>query len=295
MFIDEGSAKQLGELYGVDAFLYGAVSQRGDGTIIASLKMLNIFNGVIEWADLIKIAPPGSAEPSATASRGKGPKPPRGMVLLPEGRFTMGADGKPTNANPRRQEKLRAVFLDITEVTNAQYARFVKERRHRAPVGWAGGTYPRGASSLPVVGVSWSDARRYCRYLRKRLPREAEWEKAARGTDGRAFPWGGQTFKPGIAVTRETGRKGAVSVTKGTRDVSPYGVRHMAGNVREWVEDSYLPYTGNTGGRRGKTRERVVRGGSWATTFKTARTFARGSSNPNLAWQDLGFRCAKTP
>ena len=84
-------------------------------------------------------------------------------------------------------------------------------------------------------------------------------------------------------------------VTRGTKDVSPYGVKHMAGNVREWVEDSYLPYRGNRGGRRGNNRERVVRGGSWATRSKSARTFARGSSNPNLAWQDLGFRCAKSP
>ena len=294
VFIDEGSAKRLGELYGVDAFLYGSVSQRADGTIIASLKMLNVFNGVIEWADLIKIGPPGSEGPSATASGRKGPKPPRGMVLLPEGRFTMGANGDPANANPLRGEKLSAVFMDITEVSNALYGRFVKERRHRPPVGWAGGTYPRGAGSLPVVGISWSDARRYCRFVRKRLPREAEWEKAARGTDGRTYPWGSQTFTPGFAVTRETRRKGPVPVTRGTKDLSPYGVRHMAGNVREWVEDSYLPYRGS-GGRRGKKRERVVRGGSWATTSKTARTFARGSSNPNLAWQDVGFRCAKSP
>ena len=295
VFIDQGSAKRLGELYGVDAFLYGGISQRADGTIIASLKMLNVFNGVIEWADLIKIPPPGGEVPSATASGGKGPKPPRGMALLPEGSFTMGANGEPANANPLRGVKLPAGFIDLTEVSNAQYGRFVKERRHRAPVGWAGGTYPRGAGSLPVVGISWSDARRYCRFMRKRLPREAEWEKAARGTDGRTYPWGGRTFTPGFAVTREAGPKGAVPVRKGTRDVSPYGVRHMAGNVREWVEDSYLPYRGNAGGRRGKTGERVVRGGSWATRSKSARTFARGSSNPNLAWQDVGFRCAKTP
>jgi formylglycine-generating enzyme required for sulfatase activity len=295
MFIDEKSAKQLGELYGVDAFMYGGVSRRPDGTIVVSLKMMNIFNGVIEWADLIKVDEKGDgALQAGVGKKGKrAGKVPRGMAYIAPGTFRMGTDGDPRQAGPQRTVRLGGYVMDITEVTNEAYARFVTRQRYRAPVGWPQGKLPPGAENLPVVGVSWEDARRFCRFMRKRLPTEAEWEKAARGTTGQPYPWNGSSFSPSFTVTRESGRKGPVSVLAQTRDVSPYGLKHTAGNVREWVESDYRSYPGSpapfkSGGKR------VIRGGSWAKNHRWTRTFYREGSNPNLAWQDVGFRCAKS-
>ncbi|MBI4084206.1 MAG: SUMF1/EgtB/PvdO family nonheme iron enzyme [Candidatus Lambdaproteobacteria bacterium] len=291
-FIDEKRAKRLGELYGVDGFIYGAISER-DGNYIASMKMMNIFNGVIAWADLIKMeAGAGKGEPGAVAGGGGAPAVP-GMAYIPEGEFVMGANGVELDSRPAHQVTVRkGYYLDTGEVSNAEYLKFVRSRGHRAPYYWAGGNPRPGEEGLPVVGVTWEDARKYCRFVGKRLPSEAEWEKAARGTGGQTYPWAGTSFSPSFTVTVESGRKAPVEVDAQNRDLSPYGVRHLGGNVREWVNDAFLPYTGAAKDPRHE-REKVVRGGSWATTSAAARTFFRGSSNPNNVWPDVGFRCAK--
>ena len=157
----------------------------------------------------------------------------------------------------------------IDEGVNQNYAQFVKKRRYRKPHYWAGKSYPQGSASIPVVGVSWEDARQYCRFKRKRLPTEAEWEKAARGTRGAVFAWGGKTFATGYTVSRESRHKTAVSVRQKTKDISPYGLRFMSGNVREWVSSRYGPYPGTSFSTpRG---QRVIRGGSWAKNHQRTR------------------------
>lgn len=296
VFIDQNNAKRLGELYGVDAFIYGGITRRSDGIIVASLKMLNIYNGVIEWADLIKldgnaamIKPGPSGGRSAQRKRGKGAL--AGMVFISPGEFVMGTNGDPKQSNPRRRVKLPGYYIEINEVTNRDYAVFVKKRRYRKPHYWGGKSYPQGEGGRPVVGVSWEDARLYCRFMRKRLPTEAEWEKAARGNQGVVFAWGGKTFVMGYTVSRESRHRAPVPVSQKTRDISPYGVRFMAGNVREWVAGAYRPYPG--GSFSAPKGQRVIRGGSWAKDRRSARTFHREGSTPNNAWPDVGFRCAK--
>lgn len=297
-FVDEKSAKRLGELYGVDAFIYGSISRRQDGAVLASLKLLNVYNGVIEWADLIRLdeSAPG---PGGRGTAGAGPAAPGGMVLIPAGSFVMGSSSDGGDAAPAHQVMLPAYFIDSTEVSNAEYQRFVAERGYRPPACmqgtpcWIGASPAAGTQDLPVVGVNWDDAQQYCRYVGKRLPQEAEWEKAARGSAGQPYPWTGQIFSPGYAVTRESGKKRPDSVQSAGRDVSPYGVKHLAGNVREWVGDLLQAYPG--GGTNPKySRERVVRGGSWATDQRPTVSWYRGSSASNLAWPDVGFRCAKS-
>jgi iron(II)-dependent oxidoreductase len=279
-------------LHGVDAFIYGGVTRRADGTYLASLKMMNVYNGVIEWADLIRMedapAPRGDGSAGGTGAQG--------MVSIPAGLFLMGTNDGPRHAAPLHQVNLPAYRIDEGEVSNAEYQKFVLARNYRAPVGWVGTSYPEGAGDLPVVGVNWVDARRYCEFAGKRLPSEQEWEKAARGPGGQKYPWQGNTFSPSFTVTRESGRKLPLAVNEPTRDVSPYGVKHLAGNVREWVEDTFAAYQANariSDPRFG--RERVVRGASWATDYHSAPAYFRGASNPSLAWQDLGFRCASSP
>ncbi len=289
-FIDEKSAKRLGELYGVDAFIYGTVTRRQDGAVLASLKMLNIFNGVIEWADLIRIEESAAGPRTMPAA---GPAAPAGMVYVPAGPFIMGSNTAGDSA-PAHQVLLNAFFIDGAEVANIEYQKFVTERNYRPPVGWSGNFAPPGSQDLPVVGVNWEDAQQYCRYVGKRLPQEAEWEKAARGTAGQNYPWAGPGFSPGFAVTRESGKKRSDPVQVAGRDVSPYGVKHLAGNVREWVADLFQPYPGGGGSNPGFNRERVVRGGSWATDQRSAAAWFRGSSAPSLAWPDVGFRCTRT-
>lgn len=295
VYINEKSAKQLGELYGVDAFIYGGIKRRSNGTYLASLKMLNIYNGVIEWADLIEIRPAKLAGMApAPSMKGKPNNLPSDMAQVPGGAFIMGQGDRGQLNGPTQQVRMKPFFIDITEVSNRDYAKFVKERKHREPVGWSGGQYPSGRSNHPVVGISWEDARQYCRYAGKRLPLEIEWEKAARGTSGQPYPWQGNTFSPGFAITRESGRKATVQVHSAGRDISPYGVKNMAGNVREWVEDLLRPYPGSAAQSSKFKRERVLRGGSWATDQRAALAAFRGSSKENLAWQDVGFRCVKS-
>jgi len=291
VFIDQKNAKRLGELYGVDAFIYGRIKRKPDGSYLASLKMMNIFNGIIIWADLIRIKPGGNA----SLKQGGGLSRPPGMIYIPAGLFLMGANSGPRESQPLLKIHLPAYFIDETEVTNAEYLKFVTGRRYSRPMGWNKGEFPSGRADHPVVGMSWEDARRYCTFVGRRLPTEQEWEKAARGASGAVYPWGNSTFSPGFTVTRESGRNSTVAVSLPTRDQSPYRVKHLAGNVREWVQDRFNPYRGNA--RISDPRfgfDRVVRGGSWATTFRKAASSYRGSSKPFHAWPDVGLRCAMT-
>ena len=299
MFIDERSAKKLGQLHGVDAFIYGAITRGSNGEVVASMKMLNIFNGVIEWADIIRVET-GNGKPASgdTAEVGKQSnvpdrQAPPGMVYVPPGQFMMGTPSGLPEATPSHRQNLQGFFIDQNEVSNSDYLVFVKKSQYRTPVGWKGSRPGQGDLDLPVVGVSWEDARRYCRSVDKRLPTEAEWELSARGFEGLLYPWKGNSYAPGVSVTRESGRKKPLPANSPTRDVSPFKVNNMGGNVREWVEDLFNPYPGGRGGTF-KRGERVIRGGSWATSSVSAQTFYRKGSNPNHAWQDVGFRCARS-
>ena len=161
------------------------------------------------------------------------------MVLVPAGEFLMGNEAE--GDAPSHRVYLDALYIDRQEVTNARYLKFVEATRHRAPQHvvdpqydlWVGAALTPGVADLPVVNVDWSDADAYCRWAGKRLPTEAEWEKAARGTDGRIFPWGNET--PSFARLNFSRRwQGAHTLQPvGNYEAgnSPYGVQDMAGNV----------------------------------------------------------------
>lgn len=292
-FIDEQKAKRMGELYGVDAFIYGRVSQR-NGRYIASLKMLNIYNGVIEWAKTIPLDNPLKTQQYQGLGQSSSQVGNETMVLIPAGHFIMGTNSSKEISFPSFKVPVKSYYIDRTEVSNSDYLSFVKRYKHRAPKSWPGGNIPLGKEKDPVVMVNWKDAYRYCSSMGKRLPKEVEWEKAFRGVNGSIYPWKGNRFYAGYAQTLETGKLGPLSVDAATKDISSYGVKNMAGNVREWV-DSYLrPYPGSPYRSTKVGREKVIRGGSWAFPASHTVGWYRDSSNPVYGWKDVGFRCAKS-
>ena len=293
-FIDEKKAKRMGELYGIDAFIYGSITKKQDA-YFASLKLLNIYTGVIEWADLIRFGREEKigGDPKKLSRKGKK----SAMVLIPGGSFIMGHNKKDTLYYPEMRFNLRSFYIDRTEVSNLDYKLFVDTFQHKAPPSWPGGKIPPGKENRPVVRVSWEDAKRYCRANNKRLPTESEWEKAFRGTNGNQFPWDGEKFHKSYTRTAEAGFFSSVDVDTANRDVSPYGVLHMAGNVREWVsgttkDSRLLPYRGNRY-RTSKFGLQPIRGGSFGYPKTHAQGWFRDGSKGTYAWPDVGFRCAK--
>lgn len=224
------------------------------------------------------------------------------MVLVPAGEFLMGSlagEGE-DDEHPQHRVYLDAFYMDKTEVTNAEYKRFVDATGYRAPDLWtwgnANGQIPVGLENHPVW-VSWEDAAAYARWAGKRLPTEAEWEKTARGTDGRTYPWGND-WDPAKANTFEVavGQGKTTPVGNYPAGVSPYGVLDMAGNLWEWCADWYSedyygrsPASNPTGPVSGI--DRVLRGGSCLFPHLYARCAYRSRDNPALRKGDYGFRC----
>jgi formylglycine-generating enzyme required for sulfatase activity len=234
------------------------------------------------------------------------------MARVPAGGALRGKTpgGKKEDASPRRRIYLSAFEIDKFEVTNRAYARFLRATGRKAPseddadrggAGWGrfvwrGSKVPPGASDIPVTLIAWFDAEAYCVWVGKRLPTEAEWEKAARGAGGRIFPWG-DSAPPGAANFGKH-HKGPLPGGSFPLDKSPYGVMDMAGNVSEWVGDYYLasyyaraPERNPPGPRRGSLR--VVRGGYWASPEKNIRADRRWKGEPSMAHGGVGFRCAR--
>lgn len=239
-------------------------------------------------------------------------------ILIPAGSFMMGTNLESANDTDRPQHsvELPAYRIDKYPVTNAQYARFVAATGHRSPLDWKEGKIPVGALLRPVTMVNWYDASAYAKWAGKRLPTEAEWEKAARGTDGRRWPWGNTMDPANLNTYYNMGSTTDVNVY--AKGVSPYGVFDMAGNVNQWTEDNFLPYKGSVAAAevfKGKVarvlssedrskkvsdfvtvdrRYKVIRGGSWkGDPFATA-SYHRNYALPNLASDFYGFRCASS-
>ncbi len=265
---------------------------------------------------------------------------PDDMTLIPAGEFLMGSpagtDGLP-DEQPQRRIYLGSFLIDRYEVTHEAYARFVATTGHRIPENanpsstlWIDKHPVAGIERHPVVNVSWGDAVAYCRWVGKRLPTEAEWEKAARGTDERRYPWGhdwdvtkgnsasywaGRTIEfssgadweafwikgEGARLAKEKGIKGEVltmPVGSFPHSLSPYGLYDMAGNVAEWVHDWYdpnyyrsAPLSNPTGPERGAIKS--MRGGSWLKPAMSLRTTDRDWGTMDSRPSGTGFRCAK--
>ncbi len=231
-----------------------------------------------------------------------------GMVFVPGGKFLRGRSHSlpdddlkwyPTllkDDRPVRAISVDAFYLDQHEVTNEQYADFVKATKHRTPPHWHKGQVPAGKEKLPVVNVSWDDAAAYSGWAGKRLPTEAEWERACRGlAEGTKYPWGD------AAPTRDVAR---FNVLSGPDDVCKFrpnyfGLCDMSGNAWEWCSDWYekdyykaAPEWNPAGPAQGLYR--VIRGGSWADLPKYLTCAYRSWARPAERSPNIGFRCAKS-
>jgi formylglycine-generating enzyme required for sulfatase activity len=216
-------------------------------------------------------------------------------VQIPAGWFLMGEEGGRKSNQPQRRVYLDGFEILVTEVTRGEFAAFIEKTGYLAP-GWQPGSQEE--ADLPVVGVLWEDADEYCRWLGMRLPTEAEWEKAARGTDGRRYPWGDE-WDSTKTNTIESGWGNIRPVGSFPEGSSPYGLLDMTGNAAEWVLDYFDPtyYTyapdHNPLGPE-KIMDRVLRGGSFAGSAEYAATFFRDSSHSARPNYRVGFRCANT-
>jgi formylglycine-generating enzyme required for sulfatase activity len=261
------------------------------------------------------------------------------MALVPAGEFLMGSpadsDGL-LDEQPQRLVLTGTFLIDRNEVTNAAYERFVQATGHRAPMNanpastvWEKNAPISGIGNHPVINVSWEDAVAYCTWMGRRLPTEAEWEKAARGTDGRRYPWGNEwDFKKansasywagrtidfqsgadweafwirgeGSKISKDKGIKGEVltmPIASFPESTSPYGLHDMAGNVAEWVQDWYnpnyykdAPLSDPQGPSRGAIK--AMRGGSWLKPAISLRTSDRDWGTMDSRPSGTGFRCA---
>lgn len=241
------------------------------------------------------------------------------MVRIPAGTFLMGSDKKvDRNAYqpefPQRKVYLDAYEIDKFEVTTVQFLKFVLATNRKPLIDWQydGGNFQETMANHPVMHVSWFDADAYCQWAGKRLPTSAEWEKAARGEDGRIYPWGNEPAGLSRSNFGRTGLSGPVrdrperlllyppiiSVDKYDNGVSPYGVFQMAGNVAEWTADWYDPHYYKTAPDRNpkgpeKGTQRAFRGGGWIDSTPSVRPAQRNGTDPNTKMNWLGFRCAR--
>jgi iron(II)-dependent oxidoreductase len=240
------------------------------------------------------------------------------MVEIPAGWFVMGTNNERADAQNKPEHKIQlpAYAIDKYPVTNAQYARFIVKTKHRPPLDWENGVIPDKKELHPVTMVSWYDAKAYCESEDKRLPSEAEWEKAARGAEGQRWPWGNQMDPSRLNTYYNVGA--TTEVTRYVAGASPFGVFDLAGNVSEWTASDFNPYEGSDAPKGIFTPKQVVaqtpqdramkvadlvpvegasykvrRGGSWKSDPFATSAYHRNFSLPHYASDFFGFRCAK--
>ncbi|MBI5877889.1 MAG: SUMF1/EgtB/PvdO family nonheme iron enzyme [Chloroflexi bacterium] len=218
------------------------------------------------------------------------------LVEVPAGEFLMGSDAQDEHA-ALQTVCLPEFRIAQTAVTNAEYTQFVAATGHATPAHWRGGAPPPGKEQHPVTYVDWHDAQAFCAWAGGRLPSEAEWEKAARGTDGRAYPWGdARPDATRLNFRRGTKRAATMPVGQYPAGASPYSALDMAGNVWEWVNSVYRPYPYDAGDGRedpASPEQRVLRGGSFASrSARYVRCDARSLSYPARRREHIGFRVA---
>jgi formylglycine-generating enzyme required for sulfatase activity len=223
------------------------------------------------------------------------------MVFVPGNDFIMGGEQE-NNEKPRHIVHVDGFYIAKYLVTNLQYAQFVTKTGHEPPQHWRAKTPPQEIWNHPVIYVAWDEAYAYCEWLSEvhgkkvRLPTEAEWEKAARGTDGREYPWG-KGADPNKANYDDSKIGGTSPVGCFPNGQSPYGCLDMAGNAWEWTSTLYRPYPYRADDGRedpDSRNSRILRGGSWFNDRDRVRCTDRNWFNPRIGYSNVGLRLART-
>ncbi len=259
------------------------------------------------YADKLKVAPPSAATTGMSVpmyySETRIGKEPHSMILIPAGKYTRGSNHRLPDEGPEYIVDVKAFKIDKYEVTNLQYKQFIDATNRKSPTHFRNRTYPEGKVDHPVVFVSWNDANAYCVWAGERLPTDIEWEKAARGTDGRDYPWGDEfdVNKVNSPVRWKSLNMEGDTTPVGSFEAgkSPYGLYDMSGNVWEWTDSWYTQYPGNAWPSENYGElYKTLKGGSWwdCSFYQcgvSAPVFNRSYFKPNVKNPSFGFRCAK--
>ena len=245
------------------------------------------------------------------------------MNCIPSGMFIRGSNSHESDEKPETNIYVSEFYMDIYEVTNEDFQKCIdagkcKDCLKTGRCNYIGPRYgkPYMGAKQPITGVSWYTAKEFCTFMNKRLPTEAEWEKASRGEKGDIYPWGNEEATCNLAVIEENGKKGCgkekdlPTSNVASRPVGKYGLYDMAGNSWEWVEDWYLPYSNCGAACEGKdpkgpcaneekcntSKTKVLKGGSWYWNKNYARGSKRRHHDPKNfpEYHHFGFRCAKS-
>ena len=253
--------------------------------IVSGFRLRDLFSKPQPQASLLV-----TARPTPSLMRlDQSPQAPLGMLYIPDGVFRMGREDGDAYEAPVHEITIAPFFIDRTEVTNAQYAEFLKATNHRSPPDWKSRQYAVSTEKFPVVKVSWQDANEYAAWAGKRLPTEAEWEYAARAKEGRTYPWG-SNWDVTKANTSESNLNHPVEVGSYANAANPLGLLDMAGNVWEWTAGEVTSYKDS-----GITLApgKVIRGGAFYTPKERATTTYRGFAPADKKAPGIGFRCVK--
>jgi serine/threonine-protein kinase len=263
-----------------------------------AVAVVAVIAGVIWFS---QSTPQPSPTPPSPAPREDTPKPtpgdptpPPGMIYIKGGEFIMGNNlTEDKFQKPEHTETVAPFFIDQYEVTVEDYYKFMKARNHKPPGGWPEswrqGNFKPEERRLPVANVSWYDAQEYAEWAGKRLPTEAEWEYAARGTDKRLYPWGMQ-FNSEYANVAEPQKRELRPAGSFPLDRSPFGLFDMAGNVAEWTDSDPRPYRGSLAQ---PDTGKILRGGSFEVDKSFALVTSRAALPATVKTNSVGFRCAK--
>jgi len=276
-------------------------------TKIAVAVVIAIAACIWIWTRMAKPGPdePGKNEnPQSSNANSSGSKTdkatvsvPVGMVYVPGGEVTIGLnkrDGGDVYESPAHKVVLKPFFIDRTEVTNEDYKKCVDAGKCKPPNTWTNRNFADGDSLKPVTGVSWHDAKQFAEWAGKRLPTEEEWELAAKGFDGRRYPWGNKWIDGYANANTKNGR--LMNVGEHKNGASPFGALDMVGNVWEWTDSDLTAYPGGTLPKEAGPGTKVVRGGNFGTTpgrGGASTTYRLGllPSQDSSAYESTGFRC----
>jgi serine/threonine-protein kinase len=289
-----GSIAQVSGLGFPSGSMPTETQRKGRGLLMAALGLLVLAlgGGGVVWFLRSPVDRESPAKPVETTG---GPQAPPGMAYVPGGELAMGNTDGTEAERPQHLVVVRPFFIDTVEVTCEDYQRFVLAKGYSPPATWLGQRFPQGSARRPVTGVTWDDATSYAAWIGKRLPTEEEWEFAARGTDGRRYPWGGE-WKTGFSNADSTAIGHMSDVGAYSAGASPFGVLDLVGNAWEWTSSDLTAYPGGQlPSDRMPGELKVIRGGCWRSDMTQATaTFRIGwPARGHDEYDDTGFRCAK--